>query len=56
MIARAGPPVADLAGARITSVVGLSPDALLERLADLCAGSADFQRWNVTRAIESRPI
>lgn len=56
VVARAGPPVLDLVGARIMSVEGLTPDALFKRLADLCGGTEGYRRWNVTWAIESEGI
>ena len=56
VIARAGPPVQDLAGARIIAIEGLTPDALLARLAELCGGNEGYRRWNVIWAIESQEI
>jgi len=56
VIARAGPPVQDLAGARIISVEGLTPDALFARLAELCGGNEGYRRWNVVWAVESQGI
>lgn len=56
VIARAGPPVTDLAGARITAIEGLSPDMLFKRLAELCGGNENFCRWTTTWAIEYEGI
>jgi hypothetical protein len=56
VIARAGPPALDLVGARITAIEGLTPDQLLTRLGDLCGGPENYQRWNLTWAIESEGI
>jgi len=56
VIARAGPPVAELAGARILSVEGLTPAALLARFAEVCGGTESYRLWNTTWAIESEGI
>lgn len=56
VIARAGPPVRDLAGARIISIEGLTSDVLFSRLAELCGGNEGYQRWNVIWAVESQGI
>jgi hypothetical protein len=52
VIARAGPPVVDLAGARITAVEGVAQDLLFKRLEEVCGGNENYCRWTTTWAIE----
>jgi hypothetical protein len=53
VIARTGPELAELRGARVLKVEGLRPDDLLRRLAVLSGGIEGYRRWNVTWYIEN---
>jgi hypothetical protein len=52
VVARAAPPVAELAGTRLTRIEGLSPDELLAKLRPLGGGTDAYRRWNLTWLIE----
>lgn len=56
IIARAGAPITDLAGARVAAIEGLRPEALLNRLKPLCGGNENFCRWRLTWAIEYQGV
>jgi hypothetical protein len=46
VVARAAPERAELLGARLTRIEGLTPAQLLDRLHAVCGGTAGYRRWN----------
>lgn len=53
LIARVGPDAAELRGASILKLEGLTPDELMERLRPLQGGVDDFRRWQLTWIFQS---
>ncbi len=53
VIARAAPEAAELLGAKVTRIEGLSPAELLARLRRMCGGPDSYRRWNLEWIIES---
>jgi hypothetical protein len=53
LIARAGPDAAELLGASILTLEGLTPDELMERLRPLQGGVDGFRRWQLTWIFQS---
>jgi hypothetical protein len=53
VIARAGPEAAELLGATIERLEGLTPDELMKRLRPLQGGVDDFRRWQLTWIFQS---
>jgi hypothetical protein len=53
VVARAAPDVADLLGAKVMRIQGLSPAALLARLRPMWGGPDTYRRWNLEWIIES---
>ena len=53
VVARAAPEVADLLGAKVTRIEGLSPAELLARLRPMWGGLDSYRRWNLEWIIES---
>jgi hypothetical protein len=53
LIARAGPDAAELLGASILRLEGLTPDELMERLRPLQGGVDGFRRWQLTWIFQS---
>ncbi len=53
LIARTGPELAELRGARVLKIEGRTPEDLLNRLAVLSGGIESYRRWNVTWFIEN---
>jgi len=52
IVARAAPGAADLLGARVERIEGLTPAQLAERLRVAVGGTDEFRRWNVGWIIE----
>ena len=53
LIARAGPDAAELLGASIVSIDGVSPGQLMERLRPLQGGVDGFRRWQLSWVFQS---
>jgi len=53
VVARCAPEVADLLGASVLRIEGLSPEAMLARLRPLVGGTDAYRRWNAQWVIES---
>lgn len=56
VVARAAPEFADLAGARVERIEGLTPAALTKRLHDYFGGPDNYVRWSAMWAIETADI
>jgi hypothetical protein len=53
VVARVAPELADLAGARVRTIEGLAPEAMLEKLRPLAGGIDSYRLWNLVWIIEN---